>query len=98
MSFVGVIVSPVILYPNEVSVVVGQVNHLRALEKDNQKLVRRVETYEQQHANVEILKESNKTLEKKLRGMADLRQRIAAAEIEAEDLKREKKEWYGSLL
>ena len=71
----------------------GQVAHLRTLEKENGKLVRKLDTYEKQHANVEILKEANKTLEKKLRGLDDLRKQTAAAEAEAKDLKREKREW-----
>lgn len=63
------------------------------MEKDNQKLTRRVETYETQHANIDILKESNKTLENKLRGMEDLRKRSVTAELQVESLNREKQEW-----
>lgn len=55
--------------------------------------MRKLDTYEKQHANVEVLKEANKALEKKLRGLDDLRKQAAASETEAEDLKREKREW-----
>lgn len=56
-------------------------------------MTRRVETYEAQHANIEILRESNKTLEKKLRGVEELRKKLANAEIQVDTLTREKQEW-----
>ncbi|BGP56157.1 hypothetical protein JCM8202_005923 [Rhodotorula sphaerocarpa] len=70
-----------------------QVSTLRTLEKDNAKLQRRVETYEQQHANAELLKETNRTLEKKLKAAEALRQEVAAQAIELDILKREKADW-----
>lgn len=71
----------------------GQVTTLRTLEKDNAKLQRRVETYEQQHANAELLKETNRSLEKKLKQAELLRQQVAAQSVELEILKREKADW-----
>lgn len=71
----------------------GQVSHLRTLEKENGKLTRKLETYERQHANVDVLKEANKTLEKKVRGMDELRQQIATQDAEMDALRREKKDW-----
>jgi FtsZ-binding cell division protein ZapB len=53
-----------------------------------------LDTYEKQHANIEVLKESNKALEKRLSAMDDLRKQSAIAQAEADDLKREKREWY----
>ncbi|GAA5868651.1 hypothetical protein JCM3774_003613 [Rhodotorula dairenensis] len=70
-----------------------QVTTLRTLEKDNAKLQRRVETYEQQHANAELLKETNRSLEKKLKQAEFLRQQVAAQSVELEILKREKADW-----
>ncbi|GAA5988157.1 hypothetical protein JCM10908_002087 [Rhodotorula pacifica] len=70
-----------------------QVTTLRTLEKDNAKLQRRVETYEQQHANAELLKETNRSLEKKLKQAESLRQQVAAQEVELEILRREKADW-----
>ena len=71
----------------------GQVSTLRTLEKDNAKLQRRVETYEQQHANAELLKETNRSLEKKLKQAESLKQQVAAQAVELEILKREKADW-----
>ncbi|GAA5929465.1 uncharacterized protein JCM15063_004157 [Sporobolomyces koalae] len=70
-----------------------QVTHLKALEKDNSKLKRKVETYERQHANVEVLKEANRSLETKLKGLDQLRQQLASQALEMETLKRERSEW-----
>lgn len=70
-----------------------QVSTLRTLEKDNAKLQRRVETYEQQHANAELLKETNRSLEKKLKQAESLKQQVAAQAVELEILKREKADW-----
>ena len=71
-------------------------SHLRALEKDNSKLRRSLETFETQHTNLEVLKEANKTLEKKARSVDSLRQHSAALEADLEAMKREKREWYAS--
>lgn len=71
----------------------GQVTHLRTLEKENAKLGREVQTYKNQHANFEVLKESKKTLENKLRAMDDLRTRAAVVQAEVAELRREKEEW-----
>lgn len=46
---------------------IGQVLHLRSLEKENQKLTREVGTYKIQKNNTEVLKEAKKALENKLR-------------------------------
>jgi len=63
------------------------------LEKDNNKLKRKLETYERQHANVEVLKEANRSLENKLKGLDELRQNLAAQALEMDSLKRERNEW-----
>lgn len=54
---------------------------------------RKLETYERQHANAEVLKEENRSLEIKLKGLEDLRQQLAAQRIEMDSLKRERNEW-----
>lgn len=41
--------------------------HLKRLEADNDKLNRELDTYKNQHANIEILKEAKKGLENKLK-------------------------------
>lgn len=71
----------------------GQVSHLKALEKENGKLKRKVETYERQHSNVEVLKEANRSLENKLKGLEELRRELSAQALEIDSLKREKNEW-----
>ncbi|GAA5910674.1 hypothetical protein JCM5296_001688 [Sporobolomyces johnsonii] len=70
-----------------------QVTTLKTLEKENGKLQRKLDTYERQHANVEVLKETNRSLEKKVKGVEDLRQQVAVQAMELEMLKREKSEW-----
>ncbi|KAG0663864.1 coiled-coil domain-containing protein mad1 [Rhodotorula mucilaginosa] len=65
----------------------------RKSKKDNAKLQRRVETYEQQHANAELLKETNRSLEKKLKQAESLKQQVAAQAVKLEILKREKADW-----
>jgi len=69
------------------------VTTLRTLEKENGKLQRRVETYERQHANAELLKETNRALEKKVKAAEDLRAQLARQEVELEVLRREKADW-----
>ncbi|GAA5848212.1 hypothetical protein JCM9279_000980 [Rhodotorula babjevae] len=70
-----------------------QVTTLRTLEKENGKLQRRVETYERQHANVELLKETNRALEKKVKAAEALRSQLSQYEVELEVLRREKADW-----
>ncbi|POY71151.1 hypothetical protein BMF94_5908 [Rhodotorula taiwanensis] len=70
-----------------------QVSTLRTLEKDNAKLQRRVDTYEQQHANAELLKETNRALEKKLKAAEAFKQQATAQAIELDILKRERADW-----
>ncbi|GAA5901369.1 hypothetical protein JCM6882_007758 [Rhodosporidiobolus microsporus] len=70
-----------------------QVTTLRTLEKENSKLQRRLETYERQHANVELLKETNRSLEKKVKAAEEVRQQVAAQNVELELLRREKADW-----
>lgn len=72
---------------------IGQVSTLRTLEKDNAKLQRRVDTYEQQHANAELLKETNRALEKKLKAAEAFKQQATAQAIELDILKRERADW-----
>ena len=71
----------------------GQVTTLRTLERENGKLQRRLETYERQHANVELLKETNRALEKKVKAAEALRAQLSQHEVELEVLKREKADW-----
>ncbi|KAK4048184.1 coiled-coil domain-containing protein mad1 [Microbotryomycetes sp. JL201] len=70
-----------------------QVAHLRSLELENAKLRRRNETYERQHANVDVLKESNRTLEKKLKVLDELRTAYAEQQVLIKRLEMEKAEW-----
>ncbi|KAM0789394.1 hypothetical protein ACM66B_000222 [Microbotryomycetes sp. NB124-2] len=70
-----------------------QVAHLRTLELDNAKLRRRVETYERQHANIDVLKETNRTLEKKLKALEELRSVNAEQQATIEQLEMQKAEW-----
>ncbi|GAA5867035.1 hypothetical protein JCM8547_008417 [Rhodosporidiobolus lusitaniae] len=70
-----------------------QVTTLKTLEKENGKLLRKVDTYERQHANVELLKETNRSLEKKVKAAEETRQQLQALHVEVELLRREKADW-----
>jgi Tfp pilus assembly protein PilO len=79
---------------DEKGVGIGQVTHLRSMEKETAKLNRELQTYKNQHANLEVLKEAKKSLENKLRGMDELRTRSAGLEVDLQEMKREREEWY----
>ncbi len=68
--------------------------HLRSMEVETAKLNRELQTYKHQHANLEVLKEAKKSLENKLRGMDELRTRSAGLEVDLQEMKREREEWY----
>lgn len=71
----------------------GQVSHLKVLEKENSKLLRRLETFEKQHENVDVMKETIKSLEKQVKVMDSLRDQLAASQAQVDQLKREQREW-----
>ncbi|KAK4057332.1 coiled-coil domain-containing protein mad1 [Microbotryomycetes sp. JL221] len=71
----------------------GQVTHLRSLEHENAKLRRRLETYERQHSEFEVLRESNKSMEKRIRLLNELRGVNITQEAKIHQLEREKLEW-----
>jgi hypothetical protein len=64
------------------------------MEVETAKLNRELQTYKNQHANLEVLKEAKKSLENKLRGMDELRTRSAGLEVDLQEMKREREEWY----
>jgi mitotic spindle assembly checkpoint protein MAD1 len=70
-----------------------QVGYLRTLEKENQRLTRKVELMDKNQANVEVLREENKALEKKVRHVEELRHQVAELEMQLQVAEREKKEW-----
>ncbi|SCV69805.1 BQ2448_1199 [Microbotryum intermedium] len=70
-----------------------QVSHMQALEKENQRLARRLEVFEKQHVNVEVAKEANRTLERRVKAVDELVKKVAAQEVELDGLKREKLDW-----
>lgn len=70
-----------------------QVGYLRTLEQDKARLARRVELMDRNQANVEVLKEENKALERKVRYAEGLRHQVAELEMHLQEAEREKKEW-----
>ncbi|GAA6009294.1 hypothetical protein JCM10207_004339 [Rhodosporidiobolus poonsookiae] len=70
-----------------------QVTTLKTLEKANGQLQRKLDTYERQHANIELLKETNRSLEKKVKAADETRQQVSALTVELDLLRREKADW-----
>ncbi|KDE06718.1 hypothetical protein MVLG_02915 [Microbotryum lychnidis-dioicae p1A1 Lamole] len=70
-----------------------QVAHMQSVEKENQRLARRLEVFEKQHVNVEVVKEANRTLERRVKAVDELVKKVAEQEVELEGLKREKLDW-----
>jgi len=70
-----------------------QVGYLRALEKENGRLTRKVELLDKNQTNVEVAREENKALERKVRHVEELRRQVAELEMQLKFAEREKMEW-----
>ncbi len=71
-----------------------QADYLRQLETANTKLKAELARC----GNVDVLREEKRTLERRVRGMDDLRRRIAELEGQVDASQREREEWYDIFL
>lgn len=75
-----------------------QASHLRTVEAENAKLNGELTTLRQRHANIEVLKEQKRELERKARGVDELREQVVRLEAELDAARREREEWCVCLL
>ena len=73
-----------------------QASYLRSLEKDNAKLTREVTILRENSANVEVVREEKRGLERKLRTMDEMRNKVVTLEAEVEAARKEREAWFGS--
>ncbi|KAF8345268.1 spindle assembly checkpoint component Mad1 [Amanita rubescens] len=73
-----------------------QASYLRSLEKDNAKLTREVTMLRENSANVEVMREEKRGLERKLRTMDEMRNKVVALEAEVEAARKEREAWASS--
>ncbi|KIJ05303.1 hypothetical protein PAXINDRAFT_141378, partial [Paxillus involutus ATCC 200175] len=71
-----------------------QASYLRSLEMTNAKLNAELGRYKDKHANLEVLREEKRALERKVSVMEDLREKVVFLEAQVEAARRERQEWY----
>jgi len=71
-----------------------QAKYLRTLESTNTKLTAEVTTLRERHASVEVLREEKRGLERKLRTLEEMRERVVRLEAEVEAGRQEREDWY----
>lgn len=70
-----------------------QASYLRSLETMNAKLSAELGRYKDRHANLEILREEKRTLERKVSVVDELREKVVSLEAQVEAARRERQEW-----
>jgi mitotic spindle assembly checkpoint protein MAD1 len=70
-----------------------QANYLRTLESTNTKMTVELNGLRERHASVEVLKEEKRGLERKVKVLEDLREKVVKLEAEVEAGRREREEW-----
>ncbi|KIK95534.1 hypothetical protein PAXRUDRAFT_826920 [Paxillus rubicundulus Ve08.2h10] len=70
-----------------------QASYLRSLEMTNAKLSAELGRYKDKHANLEVLREEKRALERKVSIMEDLREKVVFLEAQVEAARRERQEW-----
>ncbi|KAF8836866.1 hypothetical protein BDN67DRAFT_973625 [Paxillus ammoniavirescens] len=70
-----------------------QASYLRSLEMTNAKLSAELGRYKDKHANLEVLREEKRALERKVSVMEDLREKVVFLEAQVEAARRERQEW-----
>jgi mitotic spindle assembly checkpoint protein MAD1 len=73
-----------------------QASYLRSLEKENAKLSREVTVLRENSASLEVMREEKRGLERKLRTMDELRNKVVSLEAEVEAARKEREAWLGS--
>lgn len=70
-----------------------QANYLRSLESTNAKMNMELNVLRERHASVEVLKEEKRGLERKVKVMEELREKVVKLEAELDAGRREREEW-----
>ena len=74
-----------------------QAAYLRNLESSNARMTGELTQLRQRNESIEVLKEKNRDLNRKLADTDSLRQSVASLEAEVEAARKEREEWYASL-
>ncbi|KAG8215871.1 spindle assembly checkpoint component Mad1 [Butyriboletus roseoflavus] len=70
-----------------------QASYLRSLETTNAKLNADLGRYKDRHANLEVLREEKRAMERKVLVMDELREKVVSLEAQVEAARRERQEW-----
>lgn len=70
-----------------------QASYLRSLETTNAKLSTELGRYKDRHANIEVLREEKRALERKVLVVDELREKVVSLEAQVEAARRERQEW-----
>ena len=73
-----------------------QAAYLRNLESSNTRMTGELHQLRQRNESIEVLKEQNRDLNRKLTDTDSLRQSVARLEAEVEAARKEREEWYAS--
>lgn len=73
-----------------------QAKYLRTLESTNTKLTAEVTTLRERHVSIEVLREEKRGLERKVRTLEEMRERVVRLEAEVEAGRREREDWCDS--
>lgn len=71
-----------------------QADHVRKIEAENTKMNTELTTLRQRHANIEVLKEQKRDLERKAKAAEELREKVVKLEAELDAAWKEREEWY----
>ena len=71
-----------------------QANHVRTIEAANAKMSGELAILKQRHANIEVLKEQKRELERKVGVVEELREKVVKLEAELEAARKEREAWY----
>ena len=70
-----------------------QASYLRSLETTNAKLNAELGRYKDRYANLEVLREEKRALERKVVVVDELREKVASLDAQVEAARRERQEW-----
>lgn len=70
-----------------------QANYLRHLESTNARLTSELTVLKDRHTSVEVLREEKRGLEKKVKMLEELREKVVRLEAQVEAGRQERQEW-----
>ncbi|KIJ67419.1 hypothetical protein HYDPIDRAFT_84428 [Hydnomerulius pinastri MD-312] len=73
-----------------------QATYLRSLETTNAKLSAELGRYKDRHANLEVLREEKRALERKVSITEELREKVVSLEAQVAAARRERQEWWSN--